>query len=109
MLVNTAENKKVRIRTCDIPTSWLNARCRNLISKYALLAFRHDGTVFDLRSEQLLSKLSKHARMTEPQELQGIYQELKNELRAIVAEPSLKTAVSIMAEKLRFLENGAAQ
>ncbi len=103
------ERNKVRIRTADIPTSWLNARCRNLISKYALLAFRSDGVVFDLRSEKILSDLSRHSKLTSEQALQDIYSQLKMELRLVVSEPSLQTALNIMAEKFNYLEGNFAQ
>lgn len=100
------EQNKVRIRTSDIPTRWLNARCRNLISKYALIAYRQDGIVFDLRGEKILSHLSQHSKLTTNNELQGIYRQLKGELKLVVACPSLKMAVNIMAEKLNYIENG---
>lgn len=102
------QDNKVRIRTSDIPTTWLNARCRNLISKYALLAYRSDGSVFDLRSESILSELSKHSKSTEEPELVTIYGQLKAELRLVVSAPSLKMALNIMAEKFNYLENNYA-
>lgn len=99
-----SHNKKLRIRTSDIPTSWFNARCRNLISKYALLAFNSDGVIFDLRSESIMLQLSQHSKFTKSDELLTIYHELKVELQRIVSSPSLKTALNILAEKLNYRE-----
>ena len=103
---NTLQNT-IRVRTSDIPTSWLNAYCRNLISKYALIAYRLDGTIIDLRSEKILSALSLHSKQTQNHELINLYAELKSELKLVVACPSFKTAVSIMAEKLDYLESAS--
>lgn len=103
------QEKTIRIRTADIPTGWLNARCRNLISKYALLAFRQNGRVFDLRSESIICELSNHAKQTEVEELIELHEQLKAELRAIVSSPSLRTALTIMAEKYDYLENNVSQ
>lgn len=99
-----SHQKKLRIRTSDIPTSWFNARCRNLISKYALLAFNDDGTIFDMRCESIMVQLSQHSKFTSSRELLDIYHELKVELQRIVSSPSLKTALNILAEKLNYLE-----
>lgn len=97
------EESARKIRTRDVPASWMNAHCRNLISKYALHAFHHDETKFDLRSERILSDLSEHVRKTQSDELQKIYLLLKKELRAIVSSPAYKNAVNIMAEKTEYL------
>lgn len=88
-----------KIRTGDIPTSWLNARCRNLVSKYALIAFRQDGSVFDLRGENIIAELSFHAKMSENAELGAIYQEIRTELRQMLASPSFKDDLSLLAEQ----------
>ncbi len=104
-MAHMLEQNKVRIRTSDIPTRWLNARCRNLISKYALIAYRQDGIVFDLRGEKILSQLSQHSKLTIHEELREIYAQLKGELKLVVACPSLKMAVNIMAKKLDYIES----
>ncbi|MCH2189379.1 MAG: hypothetical protein MK188_00450 [Gammaproteobacteria bacterium] len=92
-----------KISTRDIPASWINAHCRNLIAKYALHAFHYDATKFDLRSEQILSDLSDHARRTQSDELHRIYFLLKKELKAIVSSPAYKKAVYMIAEKNDYL------
>jgi len=99
------QETKLKIHTSDIPTSWLNARCRNLISKYALIAFRHDGRVFDLRSDKILSELSKHSKTTNHQQLKTIYQQLKDELRTVLADPALKAALTIKLENIDHLKH----
>ncbi len=88
-----------KIRTGDIPTSWLNARCRNLISKYALLAFRYDSSVFDLRGENIVAELSFHAKLTDNLALKSLYQEVRAELRQLLSCPSFRDDLSMLAEQ----------
>ncbi len=88
----------LKIRTSDIPTSWLDARCRNLISKYALIAHRHDGTIFEIRGESILVDIGTHASFTDNRELRELYVELKNQLRALLASPSIRSKLNVMAE-----------
>lgn len=97
--------KPVKIKTSDIPTSWLSAHCRNLIAKYALLAYKLDKTMFDLRSDKILSAISNHASVAESPELAEIYAQLKKELQAVLASPSLKSDLLTMAEKSDSLNN----
>lgn len=98
------KESKIKIRTADIPVEWLNARCRNLISKYAVIAHRVDGTVLDLSSNKILSDLSRHTRSTDTPELKNIYSSIKHELRKIVSSPSLKMTINIMSQKQSYLE-----
>ena len=95
----------LKIRTRDIPASWLNAHCRNLISKYALAAYGHDQSMFDLRGDNILLKISEHAKKTNSDELSRLYSQLKKELKVVLACPSLKSEISMMAEKSAYLND----
>lgn len=99
------ESSKIKVRTRDIPTAWLDARCRNLISKYALLAFRSDGTVLDLRNDAILHELSNHAKQTDVHELKELYNAIKNEIRKVISAPQHKVALSILSEKYNYLDS----
>lgn len=97
------EESAKKIRTRDVPASWMNAHCRNLISKYALLAFHIDQTKFDLKSERIIADLSDHVKKAQSEELHKIYATLKKELRVIISLPDYEHAVSVMAEKSEYL------
>ena len=104
-MLPSPEKAPLKIRTSDIPTAWLTAHCRNLIAKYALLAYQINKTMFDLRSDKILAAISNHASSNDSPELDTIYRQLKEELKAILASPSRKSALISMAEKSDYLND----
>ena len=62
----------------------LDATSLNWIIKFAQALEDHNGTVLELRSDNLLQQLVNQAKQNHTTELQEIYQALKSSLRAQV-------------------------
>lgn len=74
----------IKIDISKLQTEQLDATSLNWISKFAQALERHDGTVLELQSADLLHQLVIQAKKNHTAELQEIYQALKSALRAQV-------------------------
>jgi len=64
----------------NIPYRSINTRCITLISQYTRQAYKYDGTVISMQSENVLEVISLHANTAKSSELSSIYSLLKLEL-----------------------------
>ncbi len=73
-----------KIDISKLQTKQLDATSLNWILKFAQALEKHNGTVLELRSDNLLQQLVNQAKQNHTAELQEIYQTLKSSLRAHV-------------------------
>lgn len=103
------KKQAAKIRLCDIPLSWLNSRCLDLIAHYATRAYEYDCTEFKPMSRDILSEVSSHARSTQSQSLTWIYSKLKHEIKEALEHPEMTSKVmSLSKNSLGFPERQAA-
>lgn len=95
-----------RIDIKDIRADWLNARCLNLMARYALHAADIDGTKFRLKDEGSLADIVDHAHRTDNEILRGLYLHLKVELKAVLSQPKLKEQVEQLATEFESNQSG---
>lgn len=79
---------KIKIR--DIKAQWLNAKCLNIIAKYARQASLVDGTKISMSSDKCLVDVTEHVSRSIDPTLTSIYQELKAELRILLKADHLQ-------------------
>jgi len=79
-----------RVNIQDIKVQWLNAKCLNLIAKYARQACEYDMTKIRMSSDTCLVDVVEHATQTHNRELRTIYRELKEELSVLLSSDHLQ-------------------
>ncbi len=90
----------IKIDISKLQADQLDATSLNWILKFAKALERHNGTVLELRSANLLQQLVNHSKLNHTAELQEIYQALKSSLRAqLKREPASFEQVLTDSEK----------
>lgn len=79
-----------RVKIRDIKVQWLNAKCLNLIAKYARYAYEYDKTKIRMSSDTCLTDVVDHAQETFDSNLKEIFREIKGELRTLLAADHLQ-------------------
>ena len=79
-----------RVKIGDIKVQWLNAKCLNIIAKYARLAYEVDETKIRMSSDSCLVDVTKHVSRSQNAELRAIFRELKAELKVVLAADHLQ-------------------
>lgn len=74
----------IKIDISKLQTDQLDATSLNWILKFAQALEKHNGTVLELRSTNLLQELVNQAKRNRTAELQEIYQALKSSIRTQV-------------------------
>ncbi|MBX2849797.1 MAG: hypothetical protein KTR16_15850 [Acidiferrobacterales bacterium] len=84
-------SNKINIRS--VKMEWLNSRCLTQVSKYAKLAHDYDGTVINLREEDVLGQIRDHANLVDDSSLRDVYKQVKIEVKNCLADPGLSKEV----------------
>lgn len=79
-----------RVKIGDIKVQWLNAKCLNIIARYARLAYEVDETKIRMSSDTCLVDVTAHATQSDHPELKRIFRELKVELKILLAADHLQ-------------------
>jgi len=95
--------KRVNIK--DIKVQWLNARCLNIMAKYAKLAHETDETIIMVSSDSCLSDIVSHANNSNSQEIKWVYDELKGALRDLLSTSRLQTELKALESIERVNQN----
>jgi len=76
-----------KIKIADLTPAQLNAACLVRISKFAIALKEHNGTVLELRSDEVVKELVKAAKNTDDPELHRIYESIKQEISRHINSP----------------------
>ncbi len=92
---------KRRVDIRSIKVQWLNARCLNIMAKYAQMAFYVDETRIKLSSDSCLVDVVEHAKHTSNHSLKAIYKELKQELKNVISSEDLQPKIDALLDYSR--------
>ncbi len=98
-------NKKIGL--CDVKVEWLNKRALVLISIFAHAANKNNGTVVDLRADDVLCTISEIAKTSDSAELASIYQRIKREIKVSLSEAETSEQAAREVAKLSVFETPA--
>lgn len=76
-----------KINISDLTPSQLSAACLVKISKFAIALKEHNGTVLELRNDDVVKELVKAARNTDDPKLDEIYNSIKQEISRHINSP----------------------
>ena len=76
-----------KIKISDLTPAQLNAACLVKISKFAIALKAYDGTVLDLRSDEIVKEVVRAVKNTDDPELHNIYRSIKQEISKHINSP----------------------
>ncbi len=88
----------IKVNVKEIDTRWLDARCLNIMANYARRAELHDETIIEISDSAALEQIVAHVMTTDCADLLNIYDQLKLQLRNLLAKENNK-------DKLKSLKN----
>ena len=88
----------IKVNVKEIDARWLDARCLNIMASYARRAELHDQTIIEIADSTALEQIVTHVMTTDCADLLAIYDQLKLQLRNLLAKENNK-------EKLKSLKN----
>lgn len=76
-----------KINISDLTPAQLNAACLVKITKFAVALKKHNGTVLELKRDDVVAELVKVAKATNNAELNEIYRSIKLEISKHINSP----------------------
>ena len=76
-----------KIKISDLTPAQLNAACLVKISKFAIALKAYDGTLLELRSDEIVKEVAKAVKNTDDPELHEIYESIKQEISKHINSP----------------------
>lgn len=85
----------IKVRLKDIQLSQLDNECLRLVSRFAMAARSHNGTVLRVQDKDILVQISAYTRATKDPAISALYTQLKDELlRCVFTEMVRKGATA---------------
>lgn len=85
----------IKVRLKDIQLNQLDHECLRLVSRFAMAARSHDGTVLRVQDKDILVNISAYARAVNNPAISDCYAKLKDELLRCVYTDMVKKGTTV--------------